>query len=461
MVIENSSDDWVTLNMYDQPSVDFPSFSYLATICKDRIDAYKRLDKFREEFRSIDEKKKVEWSRGISNIFTKHSYKFFTSQTDDLLSHWILKLLFNEENKSDLLINEGNIFSARLFVNAEKYASGFKGGKSDEEKEKIKRKHIKQYYLNKLKQYHDFEVVKGINPDKEEEERIKVPFKFCARLLEKYEVKLENGYAIVTPDNVLIVIQDIYSEILHAHNTNVKKLYKQIIKADERFAMLLQLLKEFHKNTDYSYKPQKHQNTAKVDARNIDFHAKEHFPMCMQEIYGGLKKKHQLKHWGRLQLGLFLKGVGMTLNENIALFSTELAKVADGNKKQSEYKYYIEHMYGKKGKKTDYTPWSCNKIAEKAIPSGNDIYGCPFKYYSDANLKNALVLRNLNEAQIEDVISARKDGFNMGCRKVFEYTHNIQKVRNSIGKHPNGYFLSSHYAKSKNKTPQFISNLSI
>ena len=149
----------------------------------------------------------------------------------------------------------------------------------------------------------------------------------------------------------------------------------------------------------------------------------------------------------------------MSLEENIKLFSTELAKLPDGNKKSSEYKYYIEHMYGKKGKKTDYTPWSCNKVAEKAIPSGGDIYGCPFKYYSDANLKNTLAQRNLDSHEIEEVIQARKDGFNFGCRKFFQVTHTVEKVRNSIGKHPNGYILASHFAKTKRKKPDHIQNL--
>ena len=67
-----------------------------------------------------------------------------------------------------------------------------------------------------------------------------------------------------------------------------------------------------------------------------------------------------------------------------------MRKTPDGEKKVNEYKYYIEHMYGKRGKKTDYTPWSCSKIANKAIPGKGEYFGCPYKYYSDEKLELAL-----------------------------------------------------------------------
>ena len=56
---------------------------------------------------------------------------------------------------------------------------------------------------------------------------------------------------------------------------------------------------------------------------------------------------------------MFLKGIGLKMEDNVKLFEKELKKTRDGEKKVSEYRYYIEHMYGKRGKKTDYTPWSC------------------------------------------------------------------------------------------------------
>ena len=72
------------------------------------------------------------------------------------------------------------------------------------------------------------------------------------------------------------------------------------------------------------------------------------------------------------------------------MFTRELNRTARGKKKLNEYKYYIEHMYGKRGKKTDYTPWGCNKLANKNSPGTGEIHGCPFKYYSDEALAKSL-----------------------------------------------------------------------
>jgi len=46
---------------------------------------------------------------------------------------------------------------------------------------------------------------------------------------------------------------------------------------------------------------------------------------------------------------MFLKGTGLSMKDNIYFFSNELKKTAEGSKKVSEYTYYIEHMYGRKG----------------------------------------------------------------------------------------------------------------
>jgi hypothetical protein len=44
-----------------------------------------------------------------------------------------------------------------------------------------------------------------------------------------------------------------------------------------------------------------------VTAEMVDDIAKRHFPLCMRHLYEKLKGDHHLKHFARLQLGLFLK----------------------------------------------------------------------------------------------------------------------------------------------------------
>lgn len=60
--------------------------------------------------------------------------------------------------------------------------------------------------------------------------------------------------------------------------------------------------------------------------------AKESFPPCMQNLHNNLKKHHHLRHFGRTQYGLFLKGAGMTLEDQIQFMKGEFIKKIDSNK---------------------------------------------------------------------------------------------------------------------------------
>ena len=448
MQLEGDGPDFTHLHMYNVPPLEHLSYSGLSNICQQRIDLYKELERYLEEHRSADDKR--EFYLGIAKILQKNTAKFINDPADDLASHWVLKLVFNPVDQGVFLINEAFIFIGRLYDQAHRYALARTTGTTDEERTKSQKEHVKRFYFEQLKAY-----VGG----EEGEDIVRIPFKFAARLIEKYECELEAGYALITPDSAFIVLQELFSEILHVHNKNVEKIYKSMVKADARLERLIELLREYNKSTEHYYKAEKPTTATKIDATNVEYLSKEYFPLCMSEILDGLKTKHQLKHWGRLQLGLFLKGVGMRLEDNIILFSNHLGKLPDGTKKIQEYKYYIEHMYGKRGKKTDYTPWSCQKIADKAIPTSNDIYGCPFKFYSDSHLAKALKVRRLDDEQVNDVLAARKVAFNVGCRRMFELVHGVSKAKPGVGRHPNSYYMNSYFSKNRNKEHTSFNNL--
>jgi DNA primase large subunit len=48
-------------------------------------------------------------------------------------------------------------------------------------------------------------------------------------------------------------------------------------------------------------------NSAKVTADMVDALAVKHFPACQYNLWNRLKRDHHLKHFARLQFGLFLK----------------------------------------------------------------------------------------------------------------------------------------------------------
>lgn len=131
-------------------------------------------------------------------------------------------------------------------------------------------------------------------------------------------------------------------------------------------------------------------------------------PACMTYLMSGLNEKHHLKHFGRLQLGLFLKGAGLSLNEALTFWQQKFSKTtADDFKKK--YDYNIRHNYGRLGKQVDYVPMSCQKIIQ-VQPLSDEYHGCPYKTLESKKLKALLKLSyNISDEDFLDIEQKKKE----------------------------------------------------
>src|SRR6202000_182373 len=55
----------------------------------------------------------------------------------------------------------------------------------------------------------------------------------------------------------------------------------------------------------------------------------QHFPLCMRSLHTNLRKNNHLKHFGRLQYTLFLKGLGLTLEDCILFWRRSFRQMTD------------------------------------------------------------------------------------------------------------------------------------
>jgi DNA primase large subunit len=198
-----------------------------------------------------------------------------------------------------------------------------------------------------------------------------------------------------------------------------------------------------HNAIDFNlYEPSAPVGEDKIRLADLDYYQRKHFPPCMKTLYTALKNQHHLKHYGRLQLGLFMKGLGLTLEESLAFWKKEFTKKhdIDGEKFEKNYAYNIRHSYGMEGKRQDYKPWTCNKVIGLEIPGAGEYHGCPFKTFNGENLKQVLSTYGLTHSEMATILEKKDGGHHqVACLRLFEYSTK-NGVSENVGNHPNAFF---------------------
>jgi len=177
-----------------------------------------------------------------------------------------------------------------------------------------------------------------------------------------------------------------------------------------------------------------------------------------------------MKYQGRQQLGLFLKGIGLNVDEALKFWSYQFTKSSNAinlEKFNKEYKYNIRHNYGLEGARINYKPWDCARILLKPKPSKGEYHGCPYRDLSVDALVNNLNEMGINDQQdINGVIDdVSRNDYTVACTRVFEMTHKNQLDKSNKAtegmhiNHPNLYFdRSRQLDRLDSKTSQSVSS---
>ncbi|KIW95662.1 uncharacterized protein Z519_04247 [Cladophialophora bantiana CBS 173.52] len=203
---------------------------------------------------------------------------------------------------------------------------------------------------------------------------------------------------------------------------------------------------------------------AAITAANID-NLSQHFPLCMKHLHNTLRKNSHLKHYGRLQYTLFLKGIGLTL-EDCLIFWRQAFKLITDDQFNKEYRYNVRHTYGDVGGDANrrgrgYSPYSCQKILTEHPPGTGEAHGCPYRHFSVDNLTAMLQATGVHDREVLRVVreDVEKKRFHIACNRVFEWAHKqeIKKVKEEgiwgpaeleTIVHPNTYFKRSYLLKN-------------
>nr|GLL33347.1 probable DNA primase large subunit [Ipomoea trifida] len=272
----------------------------------------------------------------------------------------------------------------------------------------------------------------------------KVPFEEVPELVAGRRVFIQKGNAyIATHQLVSLVINQFRSNLSKALALTNRKWTSMIREQEkDRLTPIVEALSTSYLGPDYSQPPE----YTEISLKDIDQVAKTSFPLCMRHLFEKLREDHHLKHGGRMQLGLFLKGVGLKLDDALAFWKAEFSRKVGAEKFDKEYAYGIRHNYGKEGKRVDYTPYSCQKIIS-LTPGVGDHHGCPYRHFSEENLRAALGKMGVGNFVVEDVIGKANivsmivHQFKLACTLTFEAIHGASCDAGI--NHPNQYYNDS------------------
>ncbi|XP_064109077.1 LOW QUALITY PROTEIN: uncharacterized protein LOC135217266 [Macrobrachium nipponense] len=123
-----------------------------------------------------------------------------------------------------------------------------------------------------------------------------------------------------------------------------------------------------------------------ITHRDIENESK-FFPLCMQQLHQMLIKTNRLRHHARLRYTLFLKDIGLPVDENITMWEHYYSKPYKGSGTScnhswlggggNRYKYSVRHVYGLEGGRINYSSHSCHAL-QAMKPQPIEMSGCPF-----------------------------------------------------------------------------------
>ncbi|KAA8630630.1 hypothetical protein SMACR_08356 [Sordaria macrospora] len=401
------------------------------------------------------------------------SSQLFAQRQKDHYSHFILRLAFasTEDLRRRFTRVETMLFRMRLNTDDGRERTAFINSLnldwetvSDDEKRELASELAATAAFNKKGGGG------GGQSYEEDQTWCKVDWTRVPELVEQRRVFLQQGYAYVPArEQQAMVVSEFSSRLERQLELTARALPR--LDEDDRLTPILAHLSKNFITPDASYVGTSSAiSSADISARNIDtLVANHHFPACMSHLHRTLRRDAHLKHYGRLQYTLFLKGIGLNLEECLLFWRQSFSKITDDTFNK-EYRYNVRHTYGDVGGDSNrrgggYSPYSCQKILTEHPPGPGEAHGCPYRHFNMENLQTLLqqgmgvtdrgVLNGVKEDK-------EKQKFHMACNRVFEHLHKeeLKKAKDDgimtaaqleTIVHPNEYFKRSYLLKNMGK----------
>ena len=369
----------------------------------------------------------------------------------DMVSHFVLRLAYcrTDELRRWLVTQESVLFRHRFnrLLPSDKVKFMAEHSLSNTPLSAAEFSEVKDALYTVLQSQHSKETANGLINDGAAA-FYSVPFELVPELVRSRRCYLRRGRAFVHRDALsALVVGAFKTQLAAALSVTARKWSSQFAGEEaERVAPVVDALSTRYLGAEYG---RGGDGGAGVSLAELDAAAAASFPLCMRNLYGHLKDAHHLRHAGRMQLGLFLKGIGLQLDEAMAFWRTEFCKKIPGEQFEKQYAYAIRHNYGREGKRADYTPYSCMKVIT-STPGTGEHHGCPYRTFSEENLRAALRGMRLAAPAVAEVLDkVRGKHYQLACGAAFAGVHGCECEAGV--QHPNQYFSESRKALGLDK----------
>ncbi|CDW52530.1 DNA primase lrg domain containing protein [Trichuris trichiura] len=230
-----------------------------------------------------------------------------------------------------------------------------------------------------------------------------VPFTAVLELVSRRMVRLQRGLAFVTADCFDHVMAFLFTSCMEMRRNCSNTRRPPTL--DERLLFIASEVKAFIKSAcpESCSVVRPLGETFLVSSEQVDT-LQSILPPCMLHLHKQLRSSHRLCHHARIQYTLFLKDIGMSIEESLKFWSAEFGIPCKDLKsscrhnwstEQRRYTYNILHLHGLVGSRKNYSCRTCESLQVSKFTSDLTFLasdcGCPFRYFDDKKLEQFLL----------------------------------------------------------------------
>jgi len=363
--------------------------------------------------------------------------KYIMNREIDHVSHFILRLAYcrTEELRRWFVTHETDLFRLRwnlLRENAPEEIQHFMSanGLSYEAIDNTEKESLKLDLMASCGY--------SMSPVKFEEEKYyRVPWTEAVDLVKARRVYVKRGEAYIPSSELLSLVIGVFRAKL-SHNLVLTCRALPVLEDDSRLVNLVTNLDKRYTGEDYGNT----KSGGRVMPQEIDSLSKRNFPLCMKSMQEVLSSTNKIKYKARLQYGLFLKGIGLTLEDAMKFFRGYFTKQMDMDKFDKEYAYGIRYNYGKEGKKKNWQPYDCMRIIMETVGPGEN-HGCPFRHHESKTVRQRIEGYDIKKEEVDAIMKKLEEGhFQIACGMHYSAVH-LKELTTGAVSHPNQWYLES------------------